>query len=230
MMALIEKWDLLTLNEVTISVRLLLALACGGVLGFERTRKRRPAGLRTYMLVCVGAAVIMMTAQFMHQIWGGDLGRLPAQVISGIGFLGAGTIITTKYHRILGLTTAAGLWASACLGLAIGIGFYFGAILTTVVLVLVVVFVDNFEKVYIKKIHRLHVFVLLRDIVCLKEFIAQMGAKEITVNNVEISSSSGLSGVGLFCVLKFPKRITQSETMKIVTEYQDVLFAERTDD
>lgn len=229
-MALIEKWDLLTLNEVTISVRLLLALACGGVLGFERTRKRRPAGLRTYMLVCVGAAVIMMTAQFMHQIWGGDLGRLPAQVISGIGFLGAGTIITTKYHRILGLTTAAGLWASACLGLAIGIGFYFGAILTTAVLVLVVVFVDNFEKVYIKKIHRLHVFVLLRDVVCLKEFIAQMGAKEITVNNVEISSSSGLSGVGLFCVLKFSKRITQSETMKIVTEYQDVLFAERTDD
>ena len=230
MMALIEKWDLLTLNEVTISVRLLLALVCGGVLGFERTRKRRPAGLRTYMLVCVGAAVIMMTAQFMHQIWGGDLGRLPAQVISGIGFLGAGTIITTKYHRILGLTTAAGLWASACLGLAIGIGFYFGAILTTVVLMLVVVIVDHFEKIYIKKIHRLHVFVLLRDVACLKEFIAHLDAKEITMHNVEISSSNGLAGVGLFCVLKFPKKIMQSEAMKLVTEYDDVLFVERTDD
>ena len=230
MLELIEKWDLLTLNELTILVRLLLALLCGGVLGFERTRKRRPAGLCTYMLVCVGAAVIMMTAQFMNQIWGGDLGRLPAQVISGIGFLGAGTIITTKYHRILGLTTAAGLWASACLGLAIGIGFYFGAVITTVVLMLVVVSVDHFEKIYIQKINRLHVFVLLRDVVCLKEFIAHLDGKEIAVSNVEISSSSGLSGVGLFCVLKFPKRITQVETMTIVTEYKDVLFVERTDD
>ena len=229
-MALVEQWNLLNLNELTIFVRLLLALICGGVLGFERTRKRRPAGLRTYMLVCVGATVIMMTAQFMNQNWGGDLGRMPAQVISGIGFLGAGTIMVTKYYRILGLTTAAGLWAAACIGLAIGIGFYFGAIITTVVLVFVVVLVDNFEKFYIERIHRVHIFIILNDIACLKNFILYMREKEVAVSNVELSTASGVSGIGLFCVLKLPKKIAQGEAINMVTEYHDVIFVERTDD
>lgn len=229
-MALVKQWNLLNLNELTIFVRLLLALICGGVLGFERTRKRRPAGLRTYMLVCVGATVIMMTAQFMNQNWGGDLGRMPAQVISGIGFLGAGTIMVTKYYRILGLTTAAGLWAAACIGLAIGIGFYFGAIITTVVLVFVVVLVDNFEKFYIERIHRVHIFIILNDISCLKNFILYMREKEVTVSNVELSTASGVSGIGLFCVLKLPKKIAQGEAINMVTEYHDVIFVERTDD
>ena len=120
---LMEKWNLLVLSEVTVCVRLLLATICGGILGLERTRKKRPAGMRTYMLVCIGATIIMMTAQFMNQRWGGDVGRLPAQVISGIGFLGAGTIVVTRRNQIKGLTTAAGLWASAIIGLCFGAGF-----------------------------------------------------------------------------------------------------------
>lgn len=230
MLELVEKLGLLALNEVTITVRLLLALICGGILGLERTRKKRPAGIRTYMLVCVGSAVIMMTAQFMNQYWGGDLGRMPAQVISGIGFLGAGTIMVTKYYRILGLTTAAGLWASACIGLALGIGFYFGAILTTLVLVVVVAFVDHFEKGFSKRLHRAHIFMILADIACLKSLISYMHSKEITVNNVEFSSSGGVSGIGIYCVLKLPKSITQTEAVRMVTEYQDVIFVERTDE
>ena len=84
------------LSEMTVAVRLLLAVVCSGVLGLERTRKRRAAGLRTYMLVCVGATVVMLTAQFMSVAFAqADLGRMPAQVISGIGFLGAGTIMVT---------------------------------------------------------------------------------------------------------------------------------------
>lgn len=230
MMALIEKWDLLVLNEITVIIRLVLAMICGGVLGLERTRKRRPAGMRTYMLVCIGAAVIMMTAQFMSQRWGGDVGRLPAQVISGIGFLGAGTIMVTKYYRILGLTTAAGLWAAACIGLAIGIGFYYGAIITTILLVVIVVCVDDLEKVYSKKIHRVHVYIILRDIACLKSLIAYMQEKEIALSNVELSSSNGVSGIGLYCVLKLPRTVTQVEVLDLITEYHDVIFVERTDD
>lgn len=230
MMGLVEKWNLLALNEVTIFIRLFLAMICGGVLGLERTRKRRPAGMRTYMLVCIGAAVIMMTAQFMNQRWGGDVGRLPAQVISGIGFLGAGTIMVTKYYRILGLTTAAGLWAAACIGLAIGIGFYYGAIITTVLLMVIVVCVDDIEKIYSKKIHRVHLFIILTDIVCLKSLIAYMQEKNITLSNVELSSSSGVSGIGLYCVLKLPKTITQTEVVNLITEYHDVVFVERTDE
>ena len=230
MRELLENWNLVEFNYLSVLVRLLLAMVCSGILGLERTRKRRPAGIRTYMLVCIGATVVMMTAQFMNQHWGGDPGRLPAQVISGIGFLGAGTIMMTKHYRILGLTTAAGLWASACIGLAIGVGFYFGAILTTLILVLVVVLVDEFEKQYSKNLHRVHVFVILTDIVCLKSLIQYMRSKDITVGNVELTSSSGVSGIGLFCVLKLPRHVTQDEAMQLVTEYHDVIFVERTDD
>lgn len=227
---LMEKWNMLELNEITILIRLLLAMICGGILGLERTRKKRPAGVRTYMLVCIGAATIMMTAQFMSQLWGGDVGRLPAQVISGIGFLGAGTIMVTKHYRILGLTTAAGLWASACIGLAIGIGFYFGGIVTTVLLMVIVACVDNLENMYSRKLHRVHVYIILKDIVCLKSLIAYMQEKEINVANLELSSTSGVSGIGLYCVLKLPKTINQKEVLALITDYPDVIFVDRTDD
>ena len=107
-------------------LRLLLAFVCGGVIGAEREFKRRPAGFRTHILICLGAAVTALTSQYLFLERGlyTDVGRLGAQVIAGIGFIGAGTIIVTGRKQVKGLTTAAGLWASACLGLAIGAGFY----------------------------------------------------------------------------------------------------------
>ena len=122
-------YDLIALNEVTMLLRLVLATVCGGLLGFERTKKRRAAGIRTYILVCQGACAAMMTGQFVYLYVGStDVSRIGAQVVSGIGFLGAGTILMTGYHKIRGLTTAAGLWATACMGLALGAGFYLGAL------------------------------------------------------------------------------------------------------
>lgn len=118
------------LTPLSIVVRILLALVLGGVLGVERGRKNRPAGLRTYMLVCMGAALVMMTNQYVAREFGtGDVVRMGAQVISGIGFLGAGTIMVTGKNQIKGITTAAGLWTAACCGLAVGIGFYEGALI-----------------------------------------------------------------------------------------------------
>ena len=113
------------LTLVSIILRILLSIVLGGVIGIERGLKNRPAGFRTYMLVSLGSCIVMMINQYIFQIYHtGDPVRLGAQVISGIGFLGAGTIITTSHNQIKGLTTAAGLWASACVGLAIGIGLY----------------------------------------------------------------------------------------------------------
>lgn len=106
------------LNFFSIIFRVFLSLIFGGVIGLERSRKKRPAGFRTYMLVCLSSALVMMTNQFIFSNFGGsDPARLGGQVISGIGFLGAGTIIVTSRSQVRGLTTAAGLWASACLGL-----------------------------------------------------------------------------------------------------------------
>ena len=113
------------LTDSSIVIRILFSLVIGGILGLERGLKNRPAGLRTYILVCMGSCIVMMTNQYVYQVYGtGDPVRMAAQVISGIGFLGAGTIIVTRRNQIKGLTTAAGLWASACIGLSIGIGLY----------------------------------------------------------------------------------------------------------
>ena len=135
------------LNTVSIIVRLTLATICAGILGHERGKKKRPAGFRTHIVVCIGATMVMVTSQYMTDVLGitTDASRMGAQVISGIGFLGAGTIMVVGRNQVKGLTTAAGLWACACMGLAIGIGFYEGAIITCIYLLAVVTFLHRLD-------------------------------------------------------------------------------------
>lgn len=106
-----------------------MAIILGGIIGFERTGTNHNAGLRTHIIVCLGATAVMIMSEAIHLSYGGDIGRIGAQVVSGIGFLGAGCILVNG-NRISGLTTAAGLWTTACVGLAIGLGYYFIAIVT----------------------------------------------------------------------------------------------------
>ncbi|MCR4616529.1 MAG: MgtC/SapB family protein [Clostridiales bacterium] len=122
---------------VTSLLRLFIAAILGGIIGFEREHSHRPAGFRTHILVAVGSALVMSTSVFMFEIYEGrtnlDPARLGAQVISGIGFLGAGTILREGFS-VKGLTTAASLWATSCIGLAVGLGFYEGAFVATIVI------------------------------------------------------------------------------------------------
>lgn len=113
-------------------IRLVSAFLMGTVIGVERGIKRRGAGVKTHVLVCLGSALVMMTGQYIYLNFdrSTDIARIGAQVISGVGFLGVGTIIVTGKNQVRGLTTAAGLWACACLGLAVGIGFVEGAFIT----------------------------------------------------------------------------------------------------
>lgn len=148
------------LSFESVLLRLALALILGGLLGLERVRKRRPAGIRTYMLVCVGAAMTMLLGQYQREmlstLWAEaamlaktshDITRFSAQVINGIGFLGAGTVLVTGKQQVKGLTTAAGLWASACMGIAIGAGFY-----ECVVLAFLLIFLCNRVLPYIESV------------------------------------------------------------------------------
>ncbi len=130
-------------------LRLVLAGVLGGVIGYEREHTNRPAGFRTHILVCVGAALVMVTSEFIFDIYGGkvnlDPARLGAQVISGIGFLGAGTIIRDGFN-VRGLTTAASLWAVSCVGIAVGIGFYGGAVIATILIFLTLIILKKAEN------------------------------------------------------------------------------------
>lgn len=127
------------LNTCSIIFRALLACVCGAVIGIERGKSNQAAGMRTHILVCLGATLIMLTGEYMyHEFNAGDPARLGAQVISGIGFLGAGSIILEGKTKVRGLTTAAGLWTAACIGLAIGIGFYAGGVVITIIVHIVI--------------------------------------------------------------------------------------------
>lgn len=134
------------ITAIPILFRLLLAMLCGGIIGMERGVKGRAAGFRTYMLVCVGAALMMITNLEITKDFNTDPARLGAQVISGTGFLGAGTIIVTQQNHVIGLTTAAGLWASACMGLAIGVGFYEGALLGSTCIFFIITFMNKLDR------------------------------------------------------------------------------------
>lgn len=139
-----------TSNEAQIVFRLLLAVFFGALIGLEREHAHRPAGLRTHILVCTGSCLVMLTSEFVYNHYhqfspNMDVARLGAQVISGVGFLGAGTIIRNG-SSVKGLTTAASIWAVACIGLATGIGFYFGAVIATITIFLCLAYSKKFAK------------------------------------------------------------------------------------
>lgn len=139
------------LKLMSVFLRIFVSLCIGGILGTERGIRNRPAGFMTYVLVSIGASVFMLTNQYINIVVPGtDPTRFGAQVISGIGFLGAGTIIVTRQNEIRGLTTAAGLWVAAALGLAVGAGFYAGAIAGTLFSVFALISLKRID-VYIKQ-------------------------------------------------------------------------------
>lgn len=181
------------IREVTylsIALRILAAVVIGGLLGLERGLKNRPAGLRTYMLVCTGACLIMLTNQYIFQVFGsGDPVRMGAQVVSGIGFLGGGTIIVTRHSRIKGLTTAAGLWAAAGVGLALGIGFYEAAVIGGCAIFVVMTLLQGMDNKMHSKTKRMDVYLELDGSVSLGSFLRNVRQKGMDISNLQREAS-----------------------------------------
>ena len=177
------------LNLVSVLFRIFLAMLVGGVLGMERERKNRPAGLRTYILVCLGAALVMMTNQYVYLYFDtGDPVRMGAQVISGIGFLGAGTIMMTGRNQIKGITTAACLWTAACSGLAIGIGFYEGALLSAFFIFIIMTGVRKLD-VWTRN-HSVYLDIFLEfdgGKNAFSEFLAYARENDFDITNIQVS-------------------------------------------
>ena len=147
-------------NVVTILIRLVLSMFMGGAIGLERGKQGRAAGMRTHIFVCLGATLTTMIGYFSLILFGtGDPLRIAAQVISGIGFLGVGTILIKGRFQITGLTTAAGLWCAAAIGIALGAGFYEGAIITFICSALTVSTFWRVEYILNKKNRRFGIYV-----------------------------------------------------------------------
>jgi len=184
-----------------ILLKTIISLILGGALGYERGMKNRPAGFRTYMLVCLGSAMVMMTNQYIFQYYdGGDIVRMGAQVISGIGFLGAGTIMVTGRQQIRGITTAAGLWAAACCGLAIGIGFYEGAILGGVTILVVMVCMNRMEIHFRRKSPIIGVYLEYSSLKNFSHFLAAIREHDLEVIDVQMNGNRS-SREGDMCII-----------------------------
>ena len=208
------------LREVTllsVIVRIVVSFFLGGMLGVERGLKQRAAGLRTYMLVCVGACMIMLTNAYIVQVCGsGDLARMGAQVVSGIGFLGAGTIIVTKHSQIKGLTTAAGLWAAAAVGLATGIGFYEAAMVGALVIFITLSLLSLLDTRVHHKADRFEVYVELPDTVSLGMLMDSLNNCGITVEDAQLDAHHVFNdGTRSFLVeLNTVKRLSRAELLE----------------
>ncbi len=175
------------ITNVEIAVRLVLALLLGGLVGIERESHGRPAGFRTHILVSMGSALVMIVSAYAFP-GSSDPGRIAAQVVSGIGFLGAGTIMR-EGATIRGLTTAASLWTVAGIGLTVGAGFYFSAILGTILVVLTLLVLNQLEWRFMATKHENLTMVIQDTPGQLARVFAVLARFEVDVLNVELSDS-----------------------------------------
>jgi len=224
-------WQVLNeFNIYSIVFRLLLAMLFGGIIGMERGSKRRAAGFRTYMLVCIASALIMLTNQYISIYFGGsDPARLGAQVISGIGFLGAGTIIVTSHNQVKGLTTAAGLWASAGFGLTVGIGFYEGALAAGILIFLVITVLQNIDAKLASRSRNMEVYVELKDEGRLSDVISFSMKNSIQVLHIEFTKSkfnSEKEPLTALLSLRLPKKHQHSDVINEFMKLEAVYFVE----
>ena len=218
-----------SLDVLTITVRLLLSVVCGGVIGLERERKRRPAGFRTHILICLGAAMTTLTSQYIVLELGlyTDLARLGAQVIAGIGFIGAGTIIVTKRRQVKGLTTAAGLWAAAIVGLCCGAGFYEGAVFATVLILLAELVFAKLEYFIVSNAKSFNLYVEYGESSRLANIVDTIKKEGVYILDLEITKS--LSENKNLCAvfsLQIPRKTTHQSIMTMIAKIEGVVSVE----
>ncbi|PHV72145.1 hypothetical protein CS063_01320 [Sporanaerobium hydrogeniformans] len=218
------------MTTLEIILRLALACVCGGIIGSDRIKKRRPAGLKTHILVCIGATLTMIINDYMWHIYGGmsDPARLGAQVISGIGFLGAGTIIVTGKQQVKGLTTAAGLWASATMGLAIGVGYYSAAIIGCVFIFVVMAVVQKLDNMILAKSSYMELYIEFRDTGDIKPFIECLKKYNYKLLSLHFlpPSKSEETGIGAMVTLHAKDKNGHEGVVSLISEVQGVLAIE----
>lgn len=218
-------------NFASTALRLFLAVLFGGLVGLEREQKRRPAGFRTYMLVCLGAAATMLLSQYLDLLlstrWAGvaaqvgarvDVTRIGAKVINGVGFLGAGTILVTGHQEVKGLITAAGLWASACMGLAIGAGFYECMLAGFLFIFSSVKFFPSIERVFLSRSRNLNLYLEFEGAQDVGLILAKVKAMGLQVYDVDPDYGREGPGPHATLSLRLPKGMNHTQVTAALSE------------
>ena len=225
------------LNTASVFIRLILALILGGLIGLDRALRHRPAGPRTYALVCVGAALTMVLSQYEYVMlttdWAPmaeavglktDVSRFGAQVINGIGFLGAGTVIATNQQKVKGLTTASGLWASACLGLVVGSGFYEAAIFAFLLILVTMWLLRPLEEVIIERSRNINIYVEFRSIADMGEILKTIKDQDINIFDMDIHHGKEqiVQKPNAVLYLRMPHRAPHHELITLLSDLDEV--------
>lgn len=208
-------------------VRLLIAAFFGGIVGLERQNSNQSAGFRTHIILTVASALAMLTNQFLYEKFGSaDISRIAAGVVSGVGFLGAGTILITSRNRIKGLTTAAGLWACSCLGIAVGAGFYTAAICGLFIYILALLLQPLERKLsrYSKYINLHLEFDDPKKLNSFINYVREKNIKLITLNNNENYKDTGIYVYNV--LLSLPKGFKKEQISADLNNISDVKYFE----
>jgi len=226
------------LNIWSMMLRIVLAMLVGGVIGLERERKGRAAGFRTYMLVALGAAVTVILSQYLDAMLDSfmadayaiigqrtDVVRLGTQVISGVGFLAAGTIIVTGKQEVTGLTTAAGLWASACMGLAVGAGFIECVLVSFLLIVLCMRVLPAIETLILNRSRNMLLYVETENILQLSAIINYIKREEIRIFSLEINRDTPepIEGVSAVLDIRLPIHLYHAELVAALSTLNGVV-------
>ncbi len=218
------------LDFFSILLRTVLAIIMGGVIGMERGKQGRAAGMRTHILVCLGAALTAMTGEFAYEALGhtGDPLRVAAQVISGIGFLGVGTILIKGRFMITGLTTAAGLWAAAAIGIALGIEFYVGASIVFIATIVTMTILHRFEYRVTHKNTRYGMYVEITGTMHVRKITNHL-IENYSVADVQItpprSGATGNVGIEVVVHAYDNSQLTPDYLSEKLEELEEVVFA-----
>ena len=216
---------MLTGERLEVLLRLLMAFISGGILGYERTSKRVDAGFRTHILVCMCSCAVMITNVHSWLFYGtGDPMRMPAQVISGVGFLGAGCILVTRQHRIKGVTTAAGIWAAACLGLCIGAGDYLVAGFVLIIVVLTMTVFRYFDEMIVTKTDYVRLFLEIESISAVSGILYCIKSCGIKVNDMEFLNDSNSDNTAVIISVQLNKSEAAEDVISRLKEEKGVVY------
>lgn len=218
-------------NTVSVLVRLLLAIVLGGFIGLERSKNGRAAGLRTHILVCLGATIASMTGVYINSYYGaGDVSRIAAQVISGIGFVSAGTILVRNKSHVVGLTTAACIWAVGTIGIAIGYGFYEAAVIGALLMFFVTSVLNALDSKLRHDMKEVSIYIECIEAKLLNATLSSIKEMGVEIETVSLSKAqSNLSNcVGVEVVLHISKKKDVNAFIAQLNELENIHFAVRT--
>ena len=227
------------LTAASMLLRMLLAMICGGLIGIERARRHRAAGFRTYMLVCLGSALTILLGQYLYHLathaWAAeaaavgfrtDITRIGSKVVNGIGFLGAGVILVTGHQEVKGLTTAAGLWATACVGLAVGAGFYECVIVAFALIFLSMHLLRRVETMLMERGRNLNLYVEVQSLENFSDVLACIRAQGVHIHAVDIDRGRNGGNPNAIVYLRLNRGQHHTQIMTALSELESVSAVE----